>query len=152
MSILFKYSSINRGKTRPINQNAPVESMSGFKKTAIRISTRNTRKWKCTNTWVIYINMTVDHSVQLQGDKRLQWANTALQGSNTLTSYTTPLPGDTWILLAQTWSKIIYLLLTDKYLSEIKMRPLVWDQNEATYEADEQLPIIVSFHYYNLYF
>ena len=32
MSILFKYSSINRGKTKPINQNAQVESMSVSKK------------------------------------------------------------------------------------------------------------------------
>ena len=32
MSILFKYSSINRGKKRPINQNVQVESMSDFKK------------------------------------------------------------------------------------------------------------------------
>jgi len=46
--------------------------------------------------------------------------------------YTTHLPGDTWILLSQSWSKIIYLLLS--------------------HLADEQPPIIVSFHYYNLYF
>jgi len=32
MSMLFQYSSINRGKIRPINQNIQVESMSDLKK------------------------------------------------------------------------------------------------------------------------